>query len=120
MSDLMEVVDGRNARRVRNRQAVVDATLALLDEGHTDISVDEVVERSGVSKRSIFRYFETLDDLDRAPDVMRSLFADPVYARQLRARGMRQEVMIGYSDSGKDAGIVAARFSIRTPCEPAR
>jgi phosphoenolpyruvate carboxylase len=56
--------------------------------------------------------FETLDDLDRAPAVMRELLAHPVYARQLAARGRRQEVMIGYSDSGKDAGILASSWAL--------
>src|SRR3712207_3888972 len=56
--------------------------------------------------------FETLADLDRAPAVMRELLAHPVYARQLAARGRRQEVMIGYSDSGKDAGIVASSWAL--------
>ncbi|HEX2781227.1 MAG TPA: phosphoenolpyruvate carboxylase, partial [Gemmatimonadaceae bacterium] len=56
--------------------------------------------------------FETLDDLERAPQVMRELFADPVYARQLAARRSRQEVMIGYSDSGKDAGMLASSWAL--------
>jgi phosphoenolpyruvate carboxylase len=56
--------------------------------------------------------FETLDDLDNAPKVMRALLDDPVYRRQLAARGNRQEVMIGYSDSGKDAGILAASWAL--------
>jgi phosphoenolpyruvate carboxylase len=56
--------------------------------------------------------FETLDDLENAPRVMRELLADPVYQRQLRARGNRQEVMIGYSDSGKDAGILASSWGL--------
>ena len=56
--------------------------------------------------------FETLDDLERAPEVMRTLLADPSYRRQLRARGERQEVMIGYSDSGKDAGIMASSWAL--------
>ncbi|MFL5581307.1 MAG: phosphoenolpyruvate carboxylase [Gemmatimonadaceae bacterium] len=64
------------------------------------------------SRLDVVPLFETLDDLDRAPAVMRELFADPVYARQLRARGMRQEVMIGYSDSGKDAGIISASWAL--------
>ena len=51
--------------------------------------------------------FETLDDLNRAPGVMRELLDDHVYRRQLEARGRRQEMMIGYSDSAKDAGILA-------------
>lgn len=56
--------------------------------------------------------FETLDDLEHAPAIMRALLADPLYRRQLAARGNRQEVMIGYSDSGKDAGIVASSWAL--------
>jgi phosphoenolpyruvate carboxylase len=43
---------------------------------------------------------------------MRALLADDVYQRQLAARGRRQEVMIGYSDSGKDAGILSASWEL--------
>jgi phosphoenolpyruvate carboxylase len=64
------------------------------------------------SRLDVVPLFETLGDLERAPDVLRALFADPVYARQLRARGMRQEVMIGYSDSGKDAGMLASSWAL--------
>jgi phosphoenolpyruvate carboxylase len=56
--------------------------------------------------------FETGNDLHRASEVMRSLFADPAYQRQLRARGMRQEVMIGYSDSAKDVGLLPAAWAL--------
>ena len=56
--------------------------------------------------------FETVADLERAPDVMRALFADPQYRAHLARRSMRQVVMIGYSDSNKDAGIGAARWAL--------
>jgi phosphoenolpyruvate carboxylase len=56
--------------------------------------------------------FETLDDLERAPAVMSALLDDPVYRRQLALRGNLQEVMIGYSDSGKDAGILASSWAL--------
>lgn len=59
-------VDGRTARRERNRDEVVEAALALLDEGEADPPLDELTRRSGVSARSIFRYFDGLDDLRRA------------------------------------------------------
>lgn len=65
-----------------------------------------------VSRLDVVPLFETVDDLERAPEVMRSLFADPVYSRQLEARGRKQEVMIGYSDSGKDAGMIAASWGL--------
>ncbi|AOH35582.1 phosphoenolpyruvate carboxylase [Luteimonas sp. JM171] len=57
--------------------------------------------------------FETVDDLDAAAGVMRSLFEDPVYRRHLRARGDRQVVMLGYSDSAKDSGLLASRWALQ-------
>jgi phosphoenolpyruvate carboxylase len=64
------------------------------------------------SRLDVVPLFETLDDLERAPDIMRSLLDDSTYSRQLEARGRRQEVMIGYSDSGKDAGMIAASWGL--------
>jgi phosphoenolpyruvate carboxylase len=65
-----------------------------------------------VSRIDVVPLFETLEDLQHAPVVMRSLLNDPVYSRQLEARGRKQEVMIGYSDSGKDAGMIAASWGL--------
>ena len=58
-------VDGRTAWRDRNLNAVVDALLDLFGEGNLRPSADEIAERSGVSRRSVFRYFDDLDGLDR-------------------------------------------------------
>jgi len=57
--------------------------------------------------------FETVDDLQAAPAVMRSLFEDPVYRRHLAARGNEQTVMLGYSDSAKDGGLFASRWALQ-------
>ena len=57
--------------------------------------------------------FETVDDLDAAPSTLRELFADPVYRGHLAQRGNRQVVMLGYSDSAKDGGIVASRWALQ-------
>lgn len=56
--------------------------------------------------------FETVDDLQRAPQVMRTLFENPEYRRHLRARGDRQQIMIGYSDSNKDGGYIASNWNL--------
>lgn len=61
-----EKVDGRRAWRQRNRDAVVDALLDLYREGNLSPGADEIAERSGVSRRSLFRYFDDLNDLCRA------------------------------------------------------
>jgi len=57
--------------------------------------------------------FETVDDLDAAADTLRALFGDPVYRDHLRSRGDRQVVMLGYSDSAKDGGMVASRWALQ-------
>ncbi len=57
--------------------------------------------------------FETVDDLTAAPETLRSLLADPAYRAHLRRRGDRQVVMLGYSDSAKDGGIVASRWALQ-------
>ncbi|MDQ3160149.1 MAG: phosphoenolpyruvate carboxylase [Pseudomonadota bacterium] len=57
--------------------------------------------------------FETVDDLQAAPGVMRALFEDPVYRSHLRSRGDRQTVMLGYSDSAKDGGLMASRWGLQ-------
>lgn len=64
------------------------------------------------SSLDVVPLFETLDDLTNAPAVMRSLLSDTTYRKQLAARGSRQEVMIGYSDSNKDAGILASSWAL--------
>ncbi len=58
--------DGRHARRARNRDAVVDAMLELFREGNLRPSADEIAERAGLSPRSLFRYFDDIDDLTGA------------------------------------------------------
>jgi len=49
--------------------------------------------------------FETLDDLNNAPERLKTLFSVPAYVGAINGK---QEVMVGYSDSAKDAGRLAA------------
>jgi len=64
-ADALPTIDGRRARRDQNRDRVVDALLEIYREGNLQPTVAEVAERSGVSHRSVFRYFEDLDELYR-------------------------------------------------------
>jgi len=57
--------------------------------------------------------FETVDDLQNAPATLRALLDDPVYRRHLAMRNDQQWVMLGYSDSGKDAGTLASRWGLQ-------
>ncbi len=56
--------------------------------------------------------FETIDDLQRVESVLTQLYELPVYRRLLDAAGQGQEVMLGYSDSCKDGGILASAWSL--------
>ena len=57
--------------------------------------------------------FETVDDLAHGADTLRALLADPVYREHLARRGDKQLIMLGYSDSMKDGGILAARWALQ-------
>jgi len=57
--------------------------------------------------------FETGEDVERAPKIMDKLLADQRYRAHLRARGDHQIVMLGYSDTYRDGGVAAARWSLQ-------
>ncbi len=67
---------------------------------------------SFASRIAVAPLFETIDDLQRAPDVMRRLFENPIYSRVLASQDNLQEVMIGYSDSSKDGGILTSSWEL--------
>jgi phosphoenolpyruvate carboxylase len=56
--------------------------------------------------------FESIEDLERAPEVLRRLLEDPFYRSSLSHSGDLQEIMLGYSDSGKDAGYVTSNWTL--------
>jgi len=56
--------------------------------------------------------FETIEDLEHIDRVMESLLDKPVYRALLSASGNLQEVMLGYSDSAKDGGILASAWNL--------
>jgi phosphoenolpyruvate carboxylase len=56
--------------------------------------------------------FETLADLDAAPRILAELFSLPEYAANVAACRGEQMVMIGYSDSNKDCGYLAASWAL--------
>jgi phosphoenolpyruvate carboxylase len=56
--------------------------------------------------------FETIDDLDRADRILREMLQQPAYVDNLRALDGEQICMIGYSDSVKDGGYIAANWQL--------
>ncbi|MFO7169974.1 MAG: phosphoenolpyruvate carboxylase [Chloroflexota bacterium] len=66
----------------------------------------------GVSRLNIAPLFETVADLEACGAVVQACFDLPTYREHLRLRGDVQEIMIGYSDSNKDAGFTAANWAL--------
>lgn len=88
------------------------AKQAGLFESPATLDVKESSAPSPAHRLAVVPLFETIDDLRRAPDVMRKLFSIPGYQGQLIAQGGLQEVMIGYSDSSKDGGILTSSWEL--------
>lgn len=103
-------VDGRRLRRTTNRDAVLDALGALFGDGNYEPSTAEIAERAGLSLRSLFRYFDDVDDLYRAA-IERALDA----ARPLLDVGAGPDA----PTAAKIEHVVAARMRLYDAIEPA-
>lgn len=83
-----------------------------MTEGASDVlEVLVLAKQAGVAAIDATPLFETQADLDAAPGVLRTLFRLPAYRAHVERRGV-QEVMIGYSDSNKDAGFLSANWAL--------
>jgi phosphoenolpyruvate carboxylase len=61
---------------------------------------------------NIVPLFETIEDLRSSVPIMEGLYINPAYKKYLHARHQHQEIMLGYSDSSKDGGIVASSWEL--------
>ncbi len=103
--------------RARYGDMAVGPYIISMAEGADDVLAVLVLARWGGLGQAgltldVAPLFETVADLENAARIMRSLFTDQYYRAHLSKRGMQQMVMIGYSDSNKDAGIGAARWAL--------
>jgi phosphoenolpyruvate carboxylase len=84
--------------------------------GAADIAAVHELTRHAVGRAplllDVIPLFETLDDLSRAASTMQSIFELPEVRRRLKANGRRIEVMLGYSDSAKEAGPLSATLAL--------
>ena len=93
--------------RTRSADDLLRVLLLAREGGLVDLAGEPPLSRI-----DIVPLFETLEDLEHAPAVVRSLLDDPIWRRQLEARGRHQEVMLGYSDSAKDAGLLPSAWAL--------
>ncbi len=98
----------------RHGPLVIDSVIGSMSQQPSDLLAMLLLAReAGIdSSVDLVPLFETIDDLERGPEVMEALFQNPAYRQQLEARGMHQQVMIGYSDSSKDGGYLASVWGL--------
>jgi len=95
-------------------KACIDSVIASMSTAPSDILTMLLLAREvGIQHDvDIVPLFETIDDLKAAPQIMTALFENPEYRKQLAARGMHQQIMLGYSDSNKDGGYLASNWNL--------
>ena len=91
----------------RSVSDLLEAGILLKECGLLDASGSEPYCPVG-----IVPLFETIDDLRRGASILEAALDLPVYQSIVRARGDSQEVMLGYSDSNKDGGYLAANWAL--------
>ena len=111
------------AARVQQRygEESLDTLVISGTASAADVTAALALAREAGARLSLVPLFETIDDLRAAPRIVEELLADRGFARLVEQRGRRLEVMVGYSDSGKDGGYLTAQWEIyRTQEELAR
>ncbi len=100
------------AAQERHGGEALDTLIVSGTRGAADVlaAVDLAVEAG--AELSVVPLFETIADLEAAPAIVGELLDEPRFARGLEQRGRRLEVMVGYSDSGKDGGYLTAQWAI--------
>ena len=96
---------------ISNCEFVSDILSVLLlakENGLIKIKNGKITE----SSFDILPLFETIDDLRNSGSIMKNLFDNTAYKQQLNCRKKVQKIMLGYSDSNKDGGIVTSNFEL--------
>jgi TetR/AcrR family transcriptional regulator, regulator of autoinduction and epiphytic fitness len=104
------VVDGRNLRSRRTRQALIDALIALIEEGDLRPTAPRIAERAAVSLRSIYHHF---DDLEL-------LFAETAQRQIERIMPLRQPLPTGGPLSVRIKALLRQRIAIWGAVTPIR
>ena len=85
------------------------AVVVSMAKAPSDVLAVEYLQRQAGSRLRIVPLFEQIDDLQRAPATIDALLSNAEYTCRIEGR---QEVMVGYSDSAKDGGRLAANWEL--------
>jgi len=107
--DSLEVLNTMKVIAEQGEMGIANYIISMASEASDILAVALLLKASGVDRRlPIVPLFETLEDLQFAGQRMNDLFSLPWYKQYC---GLNQQVMIGYSDSAKDAGNMAAAWA---------
>ena len=109
----------KNIRTIQQQNGVDGCSRYIISQCTSAENVMEVFQLlmlSGWDKDhlpiDIVPLFETIEDLQSAPEVMKQLYTHDVYKQHLQHRGNRQTIMLGFSDGTKDGGYLMANWGI--------
>ncbi len=94
-----------DARRV-DHDAIGSYVISMAHQVSDVLEVMLLLRAAGTADLDIVPLFETIDDLQRAPELLEAMLTHPTYRQHVERRGGFQEVMLGYSDSNKDGGYL--------------
>lgn len=117
-ADTLAVFHAISSARQRYGNAAIGLFIISMAQGADDVltalALSEMANphTGASSKLDVAPLLETVNDLQAGPAIIESLLEQQLYRTHLKGLGNRQAVMVGYSDSSKDSGIVASRWAL--------
>jgi phosphoenolpyruvate carboxylase len=102
----------REAREIFGERAVTCYIISMTDSLSDLLEVQFFCKEAGINNLPIVPLFETIHDLHECTDILNQAFTHPHYRAYVSQCHYKQQVMLGYSDSSKDGGILTSSWEL--------